>query len=115
MPDGGFVMAYTDVTERSRAAAALREANESLERRIGERTAGLLVAKAEAERANLGKTRFLAAAGHDLMQPLQAARLFLSALAERSGDPRSARSTPRSTRSSTYSASSSRSPSSTAA
>ncbi len=87
MPDGGFVITYTDVTERSRAASALREANESLERRIGERTADLLVAKAEAERANQGKTRFLAAAGHDLMQPLHAARLFLSALAERSGDP----------------------------
>ncbi|GEO36770.1 hybrid sensor histidine kinase/response regulator [Skermanella aerolata] len=87
MPDGGFVITYTDVTERSRAAMELREANESLERRIGERTADLLIAKAEAERANQGKTRFLAAAGHDLMQPLHAARLFLSALAERSGDP----------------------------
>ena len=87
MPSGGFVAVYTDVTERYRAAAALREANEALEARVGERTLALSAAKAEAERANLGKTRFLAAAGHDLMQPLQAARLFLSALAERSRDP----------------------------
>ena len=87
MPSGGFVAVYTDVTERDLAAAALREANEALEARVGERTLALSAAKAEAERANLGKTRFLAAAGHDLMQPLQAARLFLSALAERSRDP----------------------------
>ncbi|PPQ27330.1 ATP-binding response regulator [Rhodopila globiformis] len=42
----------------------------------------LLAAKAEAEQANLGKTRFLAAAMHDLCQPLNAARLFLGALAD---------------------------------
>src|SRR5271165_6332992 len=41
----------------------------------------LLVAKAEAEQAHLGKTLFLAAASHDLHQPLNAARLFLHALA----------------------------------
>jgi Na+/proline symporter/signal transduction histidine kinase/CheY-like chemotaxis protein len=87
LPSGGFVAVYTDVTERYRAAAALREANEALEARVGERTLALSAAKAEAERANLGKTRFLAAAGHDLMQPLQAARLFLSALSERNADP----------------------------
>lgn len=41
----------------------------------------LLVAKADAEQANVGKTYFLAAASHDLRQPLAAARLFLGALA----------------------------------
>jgi signal transduction histidine kinase/CheY-like chemotaxis protein len=39
-------------------------------------------AKAEAETANLSKTRFLAAASHDLLQPLNAARLFTSALGQ---------------------------------
>ena len=87
LPSGGFVAVYTDVSDRYRAAAALREANESLEQRIAERTHALSDAKAEAERANRGKTRFLAAAGHDLLQPLQAAHLFLSALAERVSDP----------------------------
>ncbi len=91
MPSGGSVTVYTDVTERHAAAGALREANEALEARVAERTLALSDAKAEAERANLGKTRFLAAAGHDLMQPLQAARLFLSALSERIADPAVAR------------------------
>jgi PAS domain S-box-containing protein len=87
LPGGGFVAVYTDVSDRYRAAAALREANETLEQRITKRTRALQAAKAEAERANLGKTRFLAAAGHDLLQPLQAAHLFLSALSERVNDP----------------------------
>ena len=87
LPSGGFVTVYTDVTERHRAAEALRAANETLEERIDERTEALVAAKAEAERANLGKTRFMAGVGHDLLQPLQAARLFLSALSERVSDP----------------------------
>jgi CheY-like chemotaxis protein len=39
-------------------------------------------AKIAAEEANLGKTRFLAAASHDLLQPLNAARLYVSSLIE---------------------------------
>lgn len=80
MPDGGYVSTYTDVTERHQAAEALRSANESLEQRVRERTEALMQAKAEAESANASKTRFLAAASHDLLQPLNAARLFVSAL-----------------------------------
>jgi histidine kinase len=58
---------------------ALRALTESLERRVQERTSDLEAAKADAERANRSKTRFVAAAVHDLMQPLDAARMFVSA------------------------------------
>ena len=42
-------------------------------------------AKAEAEEANISKTRFLAAASHDILQPLNAARLYVTSLVERQG------------------------------
>lgn len=51
-----------------------------LERLVAERTAELSAAKETAERANLAKSRFLAAASHDLRQPIQAMRLFQDAL-----------------------------------
>src|SRR5262249_28978448 len=40
-------------------------------------------AKGEAEQANISKTRFLAAASHDILQPLNAARLYVTSLVER--------------------------------
>lgn len=83
MPDGGIVATYTDITPSVEAA-------EALERRVQERTEQLTRlnqelgrAKAEADEANISKTRFLAAASHDILQPLNAARLYATSLVER--------------------------------
>src|SRR4029453_18222471 len=92
MPDGGIVTTFTDITPSVKAAEELERANESLERRVRERTEELTHpntelgrAKAEAEQANIPKTRFLAAASHDILQPLNAARLYVTSLVERQG------------------------------
>jgi signal transduction histidine kinase/CheY-like chemotaxis protein len=82
MPGGGFVATFTDVTAFRRAETELLQANETLEQRVGERTTLLEQAKREAETANDAKSRFLAAIGHDLLQPLHAAHLFTDALAQ---------------------------------
>src|SRR3546814_20909066 len=80
MPGGGFVATYTDVTEFRSVEHGLRQANETLEQRVGERTALLESAKREAEHANDAKSRFLTAIAHDLMQHLPAAHLFTDTL-----------------------------------
>ncbi len=87
MPGGGFVTSYSDVTAYKRAQRALQESNETLEDRVLQRTreltelnAELAEAKIAAERANDAKTRFLATASHDLVQPMTAARLFISSV-----------------------------------
>ncbi|WP_116807127.1 hybrid sensor histidine kinase/response regulator [Steroidobacter cummioxidans] len=85
LPDGGYVSTFNDVTTYKHVEAELREINETLEQRVAERTRQLAEATAVAEKANLGKTRFLAAASHDLLQPLNAARLFNAALRGQAG------------------------------
>ena len=87
LPGGGFVMSFNDITEFKRAEAALREANETLEDRVDQRTWELKqslkaqeAARALAQAAQETRTRFIASASHDLLQPLSAARLFLSSL-----------------------------------
>ena len=89
MPGGGFVMSFTDITEFRNAEKALQEANETLEERVRQRTSELerlnrqlVSATQQAELQAHSKGRFLAAVSHDLMQPLNAARLFSSSLAE---------------------------------
>jgi len=83
MPGGGIVTTFTDITPSVEAA-------EALERRVQERTSELKLlndelvrAKAAADEANISKTRFLAAASHDILQPLNAARLYVTSLVER--------------------------------
>lgn len=60
----GVVITFADTTERKIAAKALE------------------LAKIEAERANLAKSRFLAAASHDLRQPLQSLTLLQELLTQ---------------------------------
>ncbi|GAW41580.1 Virulence sensor protein BvgS precursor [Brevundimonas sp. SH203] len=82
IPGGGYATSYTDITALRHAARQLEEANERLEARVADRTARLDEARRIAEDATASKTRFLAAASHDLLQPLHAARLFIAALKE---------------------------------
>ncbi|WP_114418179.1 hybrid sensor histidine kinase/response regulator [Marinospirillum perlucidum] len=94
--EAGSSLAATPYTAFEQAAALaeqvrertleLTEVNQQLHQEIRERKAveaHLLEAKREAEEANLSKTKFLAAVSHDLLQPLNAARLFTSALEEK--------------------------------
>lgn len=97
----GFFALYQDITQRKQIETALQETNEHLEERVRERTLAyselntqlftenqiraqaeeeMRLAKQQAETANASKTHFLAAASHDLLQPLNAARLFASVL-----------------------------------
>jgi signal transduction histidine kinase len=64
--------------EASRTSLQLQ--HEKLEHLVAERTAELLAAKDSADAANAAKSRFLAAASHDLRQPIHAMRLFLETL-----------------------------------
>lgn len=97
----GFFALEQDITAQRRTAQALQQAYEYMEKRVNARTheistinqqlrqeiterqqieASLIEAKKMADQANESKTRFLAAASHDLLQPMNAARLFATAL-----------------------------------
>lgn len=85
---GGFVVSARDVTPERRAIEALSRANETLEARVTMRTRELQKALADAERANAARSRFVAAASHDLLQPLSAAKLFVASIGDDPLPPR---------------------------
>jgi Na+/proline symporter/signal transduction histidine kinase len=87
LPGGGYVTTFSDITHFKDIEHELQLVNETLEQRVQQRTIELSQANTEletarltAEEANLSKTRFLAAASHDLLQPMNAASLFVSIL-----------------------------------
>ena len=100
LPDGGCIVNVTDVTVQS-------QTTEELENRVQARTRELMnvnsmlrrqysqqekveedlrLAKAEVEAAMSSKTRFFAAASHDLLQPINAAKLLISSLSDKARD-----------------------------
>lgn len=86
MADHGFLFSFRDVTAEREAGRTLAEVNEMLECRVRERTIELDQALDEARRANASKSRFVAAASHDLAQPLSAAKLYIASLADGGAD-----------------------------
>ncbi len=76
-----FTLFQTAINLESRVRAKTDELKQTL-RRLEQSNRELSVAKETAEFANASKTRFIAAASHDVLQPLNAARLSISALTE---------------------------------
>ncbi len=70
--------------EFNHMAARLRESHAGLELKVAERTEGLVA-------ANQAKSRFLAAASHDLRQPMHALGLFVAQLRQMVGSPKARR------------------------
>ncbi len=98
MANGDYVTSFTDVSELKSTARALAQANDLLEQRVAARTSeltavneALAIAKASAEKVTKSQARFVAAASHDLLQPLHAARLFLGTASEDLTDREEAR------------------------
>ncbi|MER8432734.1 ATP-binding response regulator [Mesorhizobium caraganae] len=76
-----FSLFQTAISLENRVRIRTEELHSTL-RRLEQSNVDLSAAKENAELANLSKTRFLAAASHDVLQPLNAAHLSVSALAE---------------------------------
>jgi Na+/proline symporter/signal transduction histidine kinase/CheY-like chemotaxis protein len=109
LPDGGYVTTYDDITDFIATQKQLEQSNINLEQRVLQRTGEiqainedlrseielrkemekeLLQAKAQAETANATKSRFLALASHDILQPINAAQLYLNSLLEHNQERR---------------------------
>ncbi len=99
LANGGYVTTYTNISDHHAMLAQLEEAKSTLEQRVEVRTAELtdlnetlqrendLRARVEQELSDVyaSKSRFLAATSHDLLQPINAARLFVASLSAKVG------------------------------
>ena len=90
MHGGGFVNNYSNINDYINIQQQLQQSKQLLESRVIERTEQLQTAnlaldeaRQEAKKANDSKSKFLAAAGHDLMQHFNAASLFASLIKEK--------------------------------
>ncbi|MCW9047818.1 MAG: PAS-domain containing protein, partial [Gammaproteobacteria bacterium] len=104
LPKGGYVTTYHDISDFINTQNELEKANLNLEQRVSQRTEEiekineslrnevkkrseteieLIKAKSIAEKSNASKTQFIRTASHDILQPLNAANLYASALLEK--------------------------------
>lgn len=97
----GFFAIYQDISHSVQASHLLKKTNEKLEERVVERTHDLEQLNNQLQDENTrttelseqlkavtkSKTRFLAAASHDLLQPINAARLFTNSLIDQPNSP----------------------------
>ena len=94
LPRGGFVTTYIDITDYRDVVTELEETKLELEERVASGSQTLSEANARLRQENrlraqvesrlrdshLSRTRFMSATSHDLLQPINAARLFTAAL-----------------------------------
>lgn len=94
LPEGGYVTTFMDITDYHNMVSELAQAKDNLEQRVALRTQELEMANSSLSKENQlralsekqlsevhsSKSRFLAAASHDLLQPVHASRLFLTSL-----------------------------------
>ena len=92
--NGGYVTTYTDITNYHAMVSELAKSKAHLEERVNQRTQELQQLNESLQRENelralsekeliavhASKSRFLAAASHDLLQPINAARLFTASM-----------------------------------
>ena len=81
-----FALFQTAIALEAQVRARTEELTHVL-RSLEQTNAQLSAAKEDAEKANLSKTRFLAAASHDLLQPVVSAKLSISTLADLQENP----------------------------